>query len=59
MVPVISKGAVLSQQMQNLLKEAFSSGNLQAIVAVLQMARKADKIMLYALSSMPNSYQNH
>lgn len=44
--------------MQPLLTEALQSNQTDKIVTILQFLRKADKIALYALLTMPSSYQS-
>lgn len=40
-----------------MLNEVFSSGNMELLITVLQFLRKADKMTLYGLLTMPSSYQ--
>jgi hypothetical protein len=43
--------------LQKMLKEVLASNNNKLIATILQMLRKADKITLYGITSMPTAYQ--
>ena len=55
-VPVVNAGVQLSALLQPLIKQSL--GHAGVDVALLRIARKADKIILYGLLSMPTSYQS-
>ena len=55
-MPVVNAGVQLSALLQPLIKQSL--GHAGVDVALLRIARKADKIILYGLLSMPTSYQS-
>jgi hypothetical protein len=55
---IVSKSVTLSQSLQKVMGELFGQGRVKETVELMGMIRKADKIVLYGLLSMPTSYQS-
>jgi len=57
-VSIITKAVTLSQALQKIMSEVFGQGRVKYTVELMGLIRKADKIMLYGLLSMPTGYQS-
>jgi len=57
-VSIITKAVTLSQALQKIMSEVFGQVRVKYTVELMGLIRKADKIMLYGLLSMPTGYQS-
>lgn len=57
MAPIVAQASLLASQLHAAVRARVSEGKGDDVVQLLECLRKADKVVMYSLSSMPAGYQ--